>query len=323
MTTATRYRAGLHRYAVAVAACTVALVFAGGLVTSTGSGLSVPDWPLSFGQVMPVMRGGVFFEHGHRMIATTVGLLTIGLTAWLLRRETRGWVRRLGVAALALVVAQGLLGGLTVLLKLPLGASVAHAGTAELFLCVTVALALVTSRGWIESPTPAAGPDGGAPTVRSLATATVAVVYGQVLLGALVRHSGAGLAIPDFPLAYGRLVPPLDSPLVAYHFAHRVGALVASTCIVWLAARLLREHGDVAPLRRPALLLVVLLALQILLGALTIWSRKAVIPTTLHLLTGASILATTVVVALRTRRLLAPAPAAAAGEPALVGSTAA
>jgi len=318
---ATRYRPGLHRYAVTVAACTVALIFAGGLVTSTGSGLSVPDWPLSFGKVMPAMRGGVFFEHGHRMIATTVGLLTIGLTAWLLRREARGWVRRLGVAALALVVIQGLLGGLTVLLKLPIGASVAHAGTAELFLCVTATIALVTSRGWIEAPAP--GPDGGAPTVRALATGTVAVVYGQILLGALVRHSGAGLAIPDFPLAYGRLLPPFGSPLVAYHFAHRVGALAVSTCVVWLVVRLLREHGDKAALRRPALLLVVLVALQILLGALTVWSRKAVFPTTLHLLTGALILVTTVVLALRTRRLLAPERAAAQAEAALAGTTAA
>ncbi len=303
-----RYQAGLHRYALAVAASTLALVFAGGLVTSTGSGLSVPDWPLSFGQVMPVMRGGVFFEHGHRMIATTVGLLTIGLTAWLLRREPRGWVRRLGVAALALVVLQGLLGGLTVLLKLPIGASVAHAGTAELFLCVTMTIALVTSRGWIEAAP--AGPDAGAPSTRTLAAGAAAVVYGQILLGALVRHSGAGLAIPDFPLAYGRLVPPFGSPLVAYHFAHRAGALVTAIVLVWLAARVLRAHGGEAALRRPALLLVVLLALQILLGALTVWSRKAVVPTTLHLLTGASILVTTVVLALRARRLLAGAPAA-------------
>lgn len=305
MTAPARYQAGPHRYAVLLAGCTAALIFAGGLVTSTGSGLSVPDWPLSFGQVMPVMRGGVLFEHGHRMIATVVGLLTVGLMAWLLRREGRPWVRRLGVAALGLVVLQGILGGLTVLLKLPPIVSVAHAGTAELFLCVTAALALVTSRGWIEAP--ASGSDTGTPSLRTLAAGTAGVVYGQILLGALVRHSGAGLAIPGFPLAYGRLIPPLDSPPVAYHFAHRVGALVASLCIVWLVARLLRAPASPPAFRRPALLLVALLAFQIFLGATTIWSRRAVIPTTLHLLTGALILVTTVVVALRTRRLLAPA----------------
>jgi cytochrome c oxidase assembly protein subunit 15 len=312
----TVYRPGLHRYAVLVACATAALVFAGGLVTSTGSGLSVPDWPLSFGQVMPVMRGGVLFEHGHRMLATTVGLLTIGLLVWLVRSETRDWVRRLGVAALGLVVLQGVLGGLTVLLKLPLAVSVAHAGTAELFLCLTASIAVVTSRGWIEAP--AAVADRGAPPPRALATGAAAVVCGPILLGALVRHSGAGLAIPDFPLAFGRLVPPLESRLVAYHFAHRVGALAASACLAWLVVRVLRDHGDVAALRRPALLLVVLLAFQILLGALTVWSRRAVIPTTLHLLTGALILVTTVVIALRTRQLLAPAAARAPAGPALV-----
>jgi len=305
-----RYQAGLHRYAVLVACATGALVFAGGLVTSTGSGLSVPDWPLSFGQVMPVMRGGVLFEHGHRMLATTVGLLTIGLMAWLMRSEPRARVRRLGVAAVGLVVLQGILGGVTVLLKLPPIISVAHAGTAELFLCLTAAIALVTSRGWIEEPP--RRPDAGTPSLRKLSAVTAGVVYAQILLGALVRHSGAGLAIPDFPLAFGRLVPPLDSPLVAYQFAHRVGALIASACLVWLVAQLLRAGGPAPALRLPALLLVALLALQIFLGAMTVWSRRAVIPTTLHLLSGALILVTTVVVALSTRRLLSPGAAKSA-----------
>ncbi len=316
MSGAASYRAGLHRYATGLAAATAALVFAGGLVTSTGSALSVPDWPLSFGRLLPPLRGGVLFEHGHRLLATTVGLLTIGLVVWLLRREPRGWVRRLGVAALGLVVLQGVLGGLTVLLKLPLAVSVAHAATAELFLGLTASLAVVTSRGWIEAPAPR--PDRGTPPLRTLAVVAVVVVYGQILLGALVRHSGAGLAIPDFPLAFGRLVPPFGSPLVAYHFAHRVGALAVLACLGWLVARVLREHGAEPALRRPALLLVALAAFQVFLGALTVWSRRAVVPTTLHLLTGALILVTTVVLALRARRLLAPAAAPAAARRELV-----
>ncbi len=307
MTGAPRYQAGLHRYAVLVACSTLALIFAGGLVTSTGSGLSVPDWPLSFGKLMPEMRGGVLFEHGHRMIATTVGVLTIGLVVFLRYRDSRPWVRRLGYAALGLVVLQGALGGLTVLLQLPLAVSVAHAGTAELCFGLATAIALFTSRGWLEADGGVA--DGGAPPLRTLALATVVVVYAQILLGALVRHSGAGLAIPDFPLSYGRLVPPLGSLLVAYHFAHRVGALVASAFILWTVVRVLRDHAAVTPLRRPALALVALLALQVYLGALTVWSRKAVMPTTLHLLSGALIFATTIVLALRAQRLLAPAAA--------------
>ena len=120
-------RTGLHRFAVATAVATLFLIFAGGLVTSTESGLSVPDWPLSYGRLMPPMVGGVFYEHGHRMVATAVGILTILLAVWLSRREPRAWVRRLGYAALAAVVAQGVLGGLTVLFLLPMAVSVAHA----------------------------------------------------------------------------------------------------------------------------------------------------------------------------------------------------
>ena len=281
-----------------MAGSTLLLLFVGGLVTSTGSGLSVPDWPLSFGQLMPALRGGVLFEHGHRMVATAVGLLTIGLAVWLQRAEPRLWLRRLGLAAVGLVVLQGALGGLTVLLRLPTAVSVAHAGTAELFFCLTTAIAVFTSRDWIEPPEP--GLDRSPRGAATLALATAVVVYGQILLGALVRHSGAGLAIPDFPLAYGRLVPPFASPLVAIHFAHRVGALVATGCIALTVFR-----GPA--LGRPALLLIVLVAWQIFLGALTVWSRKAVIPTTLHLASGALILATTVVLALRTQRLARPA----------------
>ena len=307
-----------HRFAVLTATATLALIFVGGLVTSTGSGLSVPDWPLSFGTLMPAMRGGVFYEHGHRMVATSVGLLTVGLAVWLRLREPRAWVRRMGYAAVALVVLQGVLGGLTVLLQLPVGVSVAHAGTAELFLALTTAIAVVTSRTWLLAGPPAA--ERGLPT-STLALATLVLVYAQVLLGALVRHSGAGLAIPDFPTAYGGLIPPLGSPLIAYHFAHRVGALVAAACIVATATTVLRRHGDSEALRRPALVVLALLAAQIFLGALTIWSRRAVGPTTLHVVTGAGILATMVVLTLRAQRLLAPAAPRAAVPPVGVPET--
>ena len=309
------YARGLHRFAVTVAAATGALLFVGGLVTSTGSGLAVPDWPLSFGQVFPQMRGGVLFEHGHRMVASAVGLLTVVLAAWLWRAEPRRWVRRLGVGALLAVLLQGALGGLTVLLKLPVAVSVAHAGVAEIFFCLTSTIALVTSRGWLIAPEPAR--DRERPSLRSLSLVTVVVIYLQVLVGALVRHSGAGLAIPDFPLSFGRLVPPLSSELVLYQFAHRLGATLVSVCVVWTASRVLRRHGHRSELTRPALLLLVLLAWQIFLGAAVIWSRKAVVPTTTHLLSGALLLVTALVLALRARRLyvapsVAPARAAAA-----------
>ena len=297
------YNRGLHAYAVTVAVATGCLLFVGGLVTSTGSGLAVPDWPLSFGQVFPRMTGGVLFEHGHRLVASTVGVLTVVLAIWLARAEPRRWVRRLGLVALAAVVVQGLLGGLTVLLKLPVAVSVAHAGTAEIFFCLAVTIALVTSRGWIAADARPA--DEGAPSLATLAATTVVVAYLQILVGAVMRHSGAGLAIPDFPLSFGRLVPPLDSSLVAYAYAHRLGAIAVSICVLWTAGRILRRHSDVPALTRPALALVALLAFQIFLGAAIIWTRKAVIPTTTHVVSGALILATSLVIALRARRHLA------------------
>ena len=144
----------LHRFSKFVASCTVLLVLAGSLVTSTDSGLSVPDWPTTYGWNMftfPLskMVGGIFYEHGHRLIASTVGFLTILLAIWLWRSEPRRWMRWMGVAALAAVVAQGILGGITVLFFLPAAVSTAHAGLAEIFFALSVSIALFTSPGWM------------------------------------------------------------------------------------------------------------------------------------------------------------------------------
>src|SRR5438445_10443641 len=146
----------LHRFAQFLAGCTVLLVLAGSLGTSTQSGLAVPDWPTTYGWNMftfPPSKwvGGIFYEHGHRLIASTVGFLTIVLAIWIWLRDPRRWMKRLGVVALAAVIAQGLLGGLTVLFFLPTAISTAHAGLAEIFLCITVAIALFTSPGWMDT----------------------------------------------------------------------------------------------------------------------------------------------------------------------------
>ncbi len=296
----------LHRYAVLVAVCTGILVFAGGLVTSTGAGLSVPDWPLSYGMVFPPMVGNVRFEHGHRMLATSVGILTILLAIWLQRREPRPLVRHLGWIALSAVVLQGLLGGLTVLLMLPTPVSVAHACLGQTFFCIVVAIALLTSPGWRQAPAPAKVPGSA---LRGSALMCIAVVYLQLVLGALMRHTGAGLAIPDFPLAFGRLVPEFTSPAVAVHYAHRLGALAVAIAAAVTAAQALRWHRQQPALLRPALLVLLLVGVQILLGGITVWSTKAVVPTTLHVLNGALVLATSLVLALRSQRLVARQPA--------------
>lgn len=291
----------LHRFAVATAAATWVLLFAGGLVTSTGSSLAVPDWPLSFGQVFPPMVGGVLFEHGHRLLASFVGLLTLVLSSWIVLREPRPSVRTLALLALFAVILQGVLGGVTVLYKLPLAVSVAHACLGQAFFCLTVALASVTAPRW-QSP-PACAPRD--PTrLPQLAAALTAVLFLQLVLGALVRHMGAGLAIPDFPLAFGRLVPPLVTRFIAVHFAHRVGAVVVTIGVLGCLAYTLRHHRDEPWLRRPALLAAALVVVQVTLGALTIWSRRAVLPTTTHLVVGAALLATALVLALRSTRLL-------------------
>jgi len=309
---------GLHRFAVLTAGATFVLIFMGGLVTSTGSGLAVPDWPLSFGQVFPPMVGGVLYEHGHRMMAALVGLLTTILAVWIYLRDPRGWVRGLGVAALMAIILQGLLGGLTVLLLLPTPVSVAHACLAQGFFCLTVALAVFTGPGWRErygsvgkqenrgpravSPTP----PRSRPPLLSLTqwgALTTAVIYIQLILGAVMRHMGAGLAIPDFPLAYGRLVPPLESEAIFVHFLHRLGALLVTLCVVWTFLRVARHHRQGPVLLRPASLLVVLLVIQVTLGAFTIWTLKAVLPTTAHVAVGAALLATSLVLTLRAHRL--------------------
>jgi heme a synthase len=293
---------GLHRFAVFTASATFVLIFVGGLVTSTGSALAVPDWPLSFGKFFPKMEGGVLYEHGHRMVAATVTILTLVLMVWAWRSERRKWVRNLAIVAFGLIIVQAVLGGLTVLLLLPLPIAVAHAATAQAFFCLMVSLALFTNPRWETSR--AAGPrDRGRPSLPALAAITTLVIYGQILIGAVMRHMGAGLAIPDFPLSYGHLVPPLDSDFVAINFAHRCGALVVTAFVAWTVARVLGAHRDQPWLRRPALGLLLLLTAQITLGAITVWSERAVIPTTAHVAIGAAVLATSLTLTLRAFRL--------------------
>jgi cytochrome c oxidase assembly protein subunit 15 len=296
----------LHRFALFVAWSTLVLIFAGGLVTSTESGLAVPDWPLSYGMLFPPMVGGILFEHGHRMVAASVGILTIVLAVWLARREARPWVRRLGWAALGAVVCQGILGGITVLYLLPSAVSVSHAALAEIFFSLTVTIAVVTSRRW-QRAEPRLD-DTCSPRLGLLAPAVTLLVYGQIVLGAVMRHTSSGLAIPDFPLAFGRLVPPLASRQVAIHFAHRLGAAVVVLAVGWLATRIAVRHRSEPALARGAAVLGALVAAQLGLGALTIWSSRAVVPATLHVAGGAATLAASLYVTLHARRLARPHP---------------
>jgi cytochrome c oxidase assembly protein subunit 15 len=254
--------------------------------------------------------GGIFYEHGHRLIASGVGFLTIILTVWLWLSESRRWVRWLGVVALAAVVTQGVLGGLTVLFFLPAAVSTAHAALAEIFFCLVVSIALCTAPSW------RAGMAVNAPVERTarvsdsrlqtIATTTTALIFVQILLGATMRHTEAGLAIPDFPLMFGHLLPTHWDPKIAVHFAHRVGALVVVLSVIttWIQVQWhWTTHRD---LSRPATLLVALVAVQVSLGAATVLSALNVWINSLHVVCGALVLATSLTVTLKSWRALFP-----------------
>lgn len=287
----------LHRFCILLAACTLLLVVAGGLVTSNDAGLSVPDWPLSYGKLMPPMVGGIFYEHGHRMVATTVGLLTIVLAVWLSLVEQRRWLRRLGWIALAAVVVQGILGGLTVIFLLPKPVSIGHACLAELFFSTTVAIAVFTSRSWEQGPFLVGESDS--PSLHRMAVATAAVVLAQVALGAAARHSALGL-IP-----------------------HVLGAVAVVGMVLWTAFLVLVRHPDHPVLRKSALLLLGAALLQVFLGiaaymarvnygrsvSLSAWPPDALQPmpmmvlfTVAHVAVGALTLAASVVLAIQVFR---------------------
>lgn len=274
---------------------TLTLLCAGALVTSTGSGLAVPDWPLSFGQLFPPMVGGVFFEHGHRLIGALVGCLTLVLCLVLFKWERRLWVKVLGAFALLAVLCQALLGGITVLLRLPIAVSVTHACLAQIFFSITVILAMVTSPTWAESE----GEQKVLVPLRTHFLAVSVLFFLQLLLGAIMRHLGAGLAIPDFPLAFGQILPELTSFAIAVHYAHRMGALVISIAVIILATRVYVTHFGRIDLVGGVGALITLVLMQILLGAMTIWLRRPVILTVFHLAIGAVCLAISVALTFR------------------------
>jgi len=295
----------LHRFARFVAACTVLLILAGSLVTSHDAGLSVPDWPTSYGWNMftfpPSMWvANIFYEHGHRLIASSVGFLTIILAVWLWIAEPRRWLRWLGVAALGAVIAQGLLGGLTVIFFLPPAVSTAHAGLAEIFFCITVAIALFTSPGWKATSADAAVDDA---TLRAVAAATTIAIYVQILIGATMRHTGAGLAIPDFPLMFGHIIPDHWDAGIAIHFAHRVGAAVVSLMVIATVGHIWYHHADRTELAHPALLIVLFVIIQVTLGALTVLTRRQPWINSFHVVGGALVLTTSLVITLRSWRV--------------------
>jgi cytochrome c oxidase assembly protein subunit 15 len=303
----------LHRFAFLTAVATFCLIFVGGLVKSHEAGLSVPDWPTTYGEFMltfPYSKwvGNIFYEHSHRVLATFVGLFITVQAIALQFQERRVWVKILGWYALFGVIAQGILGGLTVIYFLPPAISSAHAGLAQIVFCLTLTITVVTSKHWKDNLVKLPERLEGV-SLRKISSITVGAIFLQLMMGAVMRHLNAGLAIPTFPLANGNLIPEFTSAGVAINFAHRVGALLVSGLVITTAVTILRWYKRDRTLVRPAILSLVVLVVQVTLGAITILSEKAVTPTTLHVSGGAALLGTMLLIALRAHHLYAPATA--------------
>ncbi len=308
-----RFSKWLNRFAWLTCVATLLLICSGGMVTSKGVGLAVPDWPTTFGYNMflfPVSKwvGGILFEHTHRLIASAVGFLTIVLTIWIWRGESRHWVRNLGVIALAGVIFQGILGGLRVtMLKDEIG--IFHACIAQAFLALLVVIALVTSKFWRRLSN-AVVDTKNIGSITTLAIAITLAIYIQLALGSTMRHEHRDLAILDFPTANGAWIPDTSATTLAninawrdgqgfsdvtafqiwLQMAHRFLALLIAIAVVAMCLRVGRNARGVTALKRLSVFWVALVACQITLGAWTIWSNKAADVATAHVAVGAIML---------------------------------
>jgi cytochrome c oxidase assembly protein subunit 15 len=239
----------LHRYSLLVAGCTLLLIVAGALVTSNDAGLAVPDWPLSYGTWLPEMEGGILYQHGHRMIAAAVGLLTLILALWIHVTDTRYWMRKVGWSACALMIAQALWGGATVLFLLPKWASIVHALLAHSFFSMVCAIRLMTSESFMRAVE--SEPDGAWPPLRTVGVVATSMMFIQLSLGAAVRHGLMGV------------------------LPHMGGAMLSMAVVVWYIVRILVQYGEHRPLRKLAIALLVLMFVQVLAGLVAYVGRAA------------------------------------------------
>jgi len=300
---------------------TLLLIFAGALVKSHEVGLSVPDWPTSYGYQMFAfpfsdMIGGIFYEHGHRMIATIVGLMTLILAFTIYYTDHRLWLKKTAFFALGLVIIQGLFGGLTVLLFLPTPVSVIHALLAQTFLMVTILISYGLSK---ERANRMLNESTDYKVLIFPTYLVTSLVYIQLIIGALMRHTQSGLAIPDFPLSGGYIIPTFSQEMlntiqsmqfesglpfvtlsqIIIHYFHRIGALAVSISIGWLTWNIIQSRISNERIYRLAGFLITLLIIQITLGAFTIWSVKEPFITSIHVVNGAVILGVSTLLILR------------------------
>ncbi len=270
---------------------TFLVIMAGASVTINDAALSVPDWPTSFGYLVkvPHLVGGVRFEWSHRMVAGSLVVLTVAIAAWTLLVEWRSWLRKLALAALGTVLAQAILGGMTVLFLQPPAVSSAHAAVAQTFFCIAVCIAVFTGRRWVEE-VPKVEFDLRRPSLFTLTLLSIFVLYVQLILGAMFRHKGMSW----WP-----------------HVAH---AAVVAFVLTWTAVRALSLYSKIEAIRRPTIIMLSLLITQLCLGFAAFltrvaWGKDAVQPelpmvisTVSHVAVGALLLATTVVLSIQVWR---------------------
>ncbi len=300
-------RTSLHKPALAVfatigSAWVFLLVTLGAFTTSIGAGMAFPDWPLSHGSINPdgwLRDISMFAEHSHRLTGMVMGLITIGLAAWLWLREERRWLRELGLWALGIVILQGVIGGQRVTLNaipvpgfhMSLGEMlrIPHGILAQIYVCVLIAIAVSLTRNWIQRTAPLGA------TVRRLGVLCCVLLFVQLAIAATMRHNAAGLAIPTFPYSTvdRHWLPATWDFRVAIHFAHRVMALVLAFTLSWLAFAIRRDGAATVSMKAAASALISLLVLQILLGALIIQTGRSPQMTTGHVVVGALTLAVT------------------------------
>jgi cytochrome c oxidase assembly protein subunit 15 len=301
------HRRLLHAFAVFIALYTFCVLASGGLVTSHGVGMAVPDWPTTFGYNMflfPVSKwvGGVFYEHSHRVLASFIGVFAIILCVWLWVIEPRRWVKVLGTIAAVAVGVQGLLGGLRVIL-VNADFGIFHGLLAQSIFVLLAIVAAVTSEGFITGKWAPGQTVGG---LRWLALVLALTVFAQLAIAATMRHAHAGLSIPDFPAAYGSVLPDTSPDAVAAINARRAAAVpveppttagliwlqmahrgVAAAIFLLVIGLLWRARKSLAGVRRTVALLVGMVVIQIALGAWVIWSNKAADVATAHMALGA------------------------------------
>lgn len=295
---------------------TLGLIFVGGMVTSTSSGLAVPDWPLSYGTLFPPMIGGVFYEHGHRMVASSVGFFMLSLVIALSWVEQRKWVKILGWVSLLIIILQGILGGITVLFFLPKPISILHGILAQTFFILTIVLAYSLSQertmrenriSYVSS------------AFLKMNLGCCLLIYVQLILGALMRHTGSGLAIPDFPTMGEQFIPsfnetmlqkintwrfmqnlePVNIMQIIIHFLHRLWSLIIALAVIGLNVLGFKYEREQKNVLATLVLLDCLVVLQIILGIITLLSGKDAVTTSLHVATGAAALGASILLLLR------------------------